>query len=63
MSATVRRVRTALFLLANPKRLLAIFLSAIGTFLYVWFAAVWAVPGVKRRKAALRASRRRRSVA
>jgi hypothetical protein len=61
MSATVRRVRAALFLVTNPKRLLAILLSAIGAFLYVWFAAVHAVPDVKRRKAAFRASRPRRS--
>ena len=61
MSATVRRVRAALFLVTNPKRLLAILVSAIGAFLYVWFAAVRAVPGVKRRKAAFRASRPRRS--
>jgi len=63
MSATVRRVRVALLLVTNPKRVLAIFVSTIGAFLYVWFASVRAVPGVKRRKAAFRASRSRRSVA
>jgi hypothetical protein len=63
MSATVRRVRAALFLLTNPKRVLAIVVSTVGALLYVWFAAVRAVPGVKGRKAALRATRaRRRSV-
>lgn len=61
MSATVRRVRAALFLITNPKRVLAILLSAIGAFLYLWFAAVRAVPGVKRRKAAVRAARPRSS--
>ncbi len=61
MSATVRRVRAALFLITNPKRVLAILLSAIGAFLYLWFAAVRAVPGVKRRKAAFRAARPRSS--
>ena len=61
MSATVRRVRAALFLVTNPKRVLAILVSAIGAFLYVWFAAVRAVPGVKRRKAAFRASALTRS--
>lgn len=60
MSATVRRVRAALFLLTNPKRVLAIGVATIGTLLYVWFAAVRAVPGVKGRKAALRAMRERR---
>jgi hypothetical protein len=63
MSATVLRVRAALFLVTNPKRVLAIIVSAIGAFLYVWFAAVRAVPGVKRRKAAFRAARPRRSAA
>lgn len=61
MSATVSRVRAALLLVTNPKRALAILVSAIGVFLYVWFAAVRAVPGVERRKAAVRATRARRS--
>ncbi len=61
MSATVRRVRAALFLVTNPKRVLAILVSAIGASLYVWFAAVRAVPGVKRRKAAFRTARSRGS--
>jgi len=61
MSATVRRVRAALFILTNPKRVAAIVVSSIAAFLYVWIAAVRAVPGVKSRKAALRASRARGS--
>jgi hypothetical protein len=44
----------------KPKRILAIAASLLGAALYVWFEAVRAVPAVRRRKAALRAGRRRR---
>jgi hypothetical protein len=40
------------------KRLLAALGVALGTVVYIWFAAVRAVPRVKRRKAARRAARR-----
>ncbi len=53
MSATIAWVRGFLFLL-HPKRLLALVAGVLGGLLYVWFAAVRAVPGVKRRKAAMR---------
>jgi hypothetical protein len=33
--------------------------ALLGTFAYIWVAAVRAVPGVRRRKAAARAARRR----
>ena len=39
------------------KRLLAIVAALLGTLLYVWVAAVRAVPRVKRRKAERRARR------
>jgi hypothetical protein len=53
MSATIAWMRGFLFLL-HPKRLLAVLAGLLGGLLYVWFAAVRAVPGVKRRKAAMR---------
>jgi hypothetical protein len=46
-------VRGFLFLL-HPKRLLAVLAGVLGALVYVWFAAVRAVPGVRRRKAAAR---------
>ena len=60
MSATIASVRGLLFFVLHPKRLLALVASAIGAFLYVWFAAVRAVPGVRRRKAAAREAWRNR---
>jgi hypothetical protein len=46
--------------LMKPKRALAIVAAFLGAVLYVWFAAVRAVPGVQARKRAFRASRARR---
>jgi hypothetical protein len=40
------------------KRILAVVAALVGAQLYVWVAAVRAVPRVKRRKAARRAARR-----
>ena len=60
MSATIARVRALLFLALNPKRLLQLIAGVAGGALYVWFAAVRAVPGVQERKAATRDSWRRR---
>ena len=40
--------------MANPKRILFALLAVISGFIYVWVAAVRAVPGVKRRKAEAR---------
>ncbi len=59
MSATVSRVRGVLFFVLHPKRLLALVGGLTGAVLYVWYAAVRAVPGVRRRKAAMRAGRKR----
>jgi hypothetical protein len=54
MSATIARVRALLSLALDPKRLLMVVGSILGAALYVWIAAVRAVPGVQRRKAAMR---------
>jgi hypothetical protein len=50
MSATIARVRALLVLVLHPKQLLALVGGAIGAALYVWVAAVRAVPGVRERK-------------
>jgi hypothetical protein len=42
----------------NVKRVLLAVTAVLGGLVYVWFAAVRAVPGVKRRKANARAARR-----
>lgn len=60
MSATLPPVR-GLSLLLHPRRLLTALGVLLGAFLYVWLAAVRAVPRVRRRKAALRRTRRARS--
>ncbi len=54
MSATIARVRALLFLALNPKRLVAVIAGVFGAALYVWIAAVRAVPGVRERKTAVR---------
>jgi HAMP domain-containing protein len=41
----------------TPKRILAALLSVLAGLVYVWFAAVRAVPGVRRRKEAARRAR------
>jgi hypothetical protein len=60
MSATIAPVRGVLFLLLHPKRLLTLIAGLFAAFLYVWIAAVRAVPEVKRRKAAFRKAWRSR---
>ena len=54
MSATIARVRALLSLALHPKRLLALIGGVVGGLLYVWVAAVRAVPAVRERKAAQR---------
>jgi hypothetical protein len=54
MSATIARVRALLFVVLHPRRLLALIAGLVGAFLYVWIAAVRAVPAVHRRKTAQR---------
>jgi hypothetical protein len=60
MSATIARVRALLSLALRPKRLLALVGGLIGAALYVWVAAVRAVPGVRDRKTAWRRAWRAR---
>ena len=58
MSTSIASVRGVLFLLRRPVRALAILAAFVSGLLYVWYAAVRAVPDVRRRKAAARARRR-----
>jgi hypothetical protein len=60
MSATIARVRALLFVVLHPKRLLALVAGVLGAFLYVWIAAVRAVPAVRERKTAWRRAWRSR---
>jgi hypothetical protein len=60
MSATIARVRALLSLALHPKRLLALIGGLIGSLLYVWIAAVRAVPAVRERKTAWRRAWRAR---
>jgi hypothetical protein len=60
MSATVFPMRGLLTIALHPRRILATLGGILAAFLYVWFAAVRAVPEVRRRKAAARAAWRRR---
>ena len=60
MSATIARVRALLSLALHPKRLLKLLAGVLAFAVYVWFAAVRAVPGVNERKAAARRAWRER---
>jgi hypothetical protein len=60
MSASIDSVQGVLYFLRRPRRVLAFVGAVVGGLLYVWFAAVRAVPEVRRRKAALRSRRRTR---
>jgi hypothetical protein len=60
MSATIARVRALLSLALHPKRLLALLGGVLGSVLYVWVAAVRAVPAVQRRKTEWRRAWRER---
>jgi hypothetical protein len=60
MSATIARVRALLFVALHPKRLLALIAGLVGASLYVWVAAVRAVPAVHERKTAWRRAWRER---
>jgi hypothetical protein len=60
MSARLGEVQRLLSLLLNPKKLLMLIGAVVGGVLYVWIAAVRAVPGVRRRKAAMREAWKRR---
>jgi hypothetical protein len=60
MSATIARVRALLFFALHPKRLLMLIAGVVSATLYVWVAAVRAVPGVQERKTAMRRAWRER---
>jgi hypothetical protein len=60
MSATIARVRALVYFALHPARLLKLIAALVGTAVYVWFAAVRAVPGVQERKTAARAAWRER---
>jgi hypothetical protein len=60
MSATIARVRALLYFALHPARLLRLISGIVGVAVYVWFAAVRAVPGVKERKTAAREAWRTR---
>jgi hypothetical protein len=60
MSATIARVRALLYLALHPKRLLKLVAGLVAFAVYVWFAAVRAVPGVEERKTAARKAWRER---
>jgi hypothetical protein len=60
MSATIARVRALLFFALHPKRLLMLIGGLVSAALYVWVAAVRAVPGVHERKTAMRRAWRER---
>ena len=54
MSVTIVGVRGVIYVLLHPKRLLTLLTTLVGLVLYVWVAAVRAVPGVRKRKEAAR---------
>jgi hypothetical protein len=54
MSVTIVEVRGVLYVLLHPRRLLTVLATLVGLVLYVWVAAVRAVPGVRMRKEAAR---------
>jgi hypothetical protein len=54
MSATIARVRGVAFFLFHPRRLVTLVGGVLAAMAYIWIAAVRAVPGVRRRKAATR---------
>jgi hypothetical protein len=57
MSASIASVRGLLLVLGKPGRILSIFAALLGAIVYIWYAAVRAVPRVRRRKAASRTAR------
>jgi hypothetical protein len=61
MSVTIVGVRGVLYVILHPRRLLTLAAALTGAVLYVWVAAVRAVPDVKERKAAARSRWRMRN--
>ena len=60
MSASVASVQALLSMVFHPRRLLTLLAALVGSILYVWIAAVRAVPAVRRRKQEARAAWRER---
>jgi len=60
MSATIARVRALLFFALHPRRLVMLIGGLVSATLYVWVAAVRAVPSVHERKTAMRRAWRER---
>jgi hypothetical protein len=60
MSATIAAMPGVLLLFLRPKRLLTLLAGLFAGVVYLWIAAVRAVPGVRRRKASRRAAWRAR---
>jgi hypothetical protein len=54
MSITIAEVRGVMYVLLHPRRVLTLLAAFVGAVLYVWIAAVRAVPGVEARKQAAR---------
>ena len=50
MSVTIARVRGVMYVVLHPRRVLTLLAAIVGAVLYVWVAAVRAVPGVEARK-------------
>ena len=61
MSSTIARVRGVTFLVFYPKRFLVLLAGIFAAAVYIWVAAVRAVPGVRRRKAEVREAWRNRA--
>jgi hypothetical protein len=57
MSASIASMRGLLLVLRRPGRILSLLAASVGLVLYLWYAAVRAVPRVRRRKAASRRAR------
>ena len=60
MSATIACVRALLYFALHPARLIKLIAGVAGAVVYVWVAAVRAVPGVRERKTAARVAWRER---
>ena len=60
MSVTIAQVRGVMYVVLHPRRVLTLIAALVGAVLYVWVAAVRAVPGVEARKETARRKRRER---
>jgi hypothetical protein len=60
MSVTIAQVRGVMYVVLHPRRVLTLIAALVGAVLYVWVAAVRAVPGVEARKETARRKWRER---